>query len=233
MYVDAGDGRLGHYLMFDGYWESWVALGVRSCLEPGMTAVDIGANHGYYSLLMANAVGATGRVIAIEPQRKLAGLLRRSVLANGLHDVIDVRHVAMSDRSGNATMVIPIDFSGNGSLRKDYAELELPVVREEVPCARLDDEMADRRVDFVKIDVEGAESEVFAGMQRVIQNNARLQIGMEIEAWQPGHLNLLADLQLMSFRPHIVNYSGDLHEVSYHYLRSRAFEPMVIFRRGF
>jgi FkbM family methyltransferase len=232
MYLDGSDGRIAHHLMFDGFWESWIALGLRGCIHPGDTVVDVGANHGYYSLLMAEAVGPGGAVIALEPQQKLFALLRRTVLANGLHGVIEALQVAASDTEGEGRMSIPFDFSGNGSLRKSYEFLEERVRLEDVRCAPIDSIVGDRPVHFIKIDVEGAEADVIAGMQATLRNNPLLQIGIELEAWQPGFLELLAQLQSAGFRPHLANYSGDLHEVPYRYLRASAFEPMVIFKRG-
>jgi protein O-GlcNAc transferase len=70
---------------------------VRRWLRPGMRAVDVGASYGLYTLAMASAVGATGRVWAFEPTPAVADYLDRSVRLNGLGSV-RVCRVAVSDR---------------------------------------------------------------------------------------------------------------------------------------
>ena len=58
----ASDLMLGPRLILDGFWEAWVTLAIGRHIQPGFHCVDVGANYGYYSLVMAAAAGATGRV---------------------------------------------------------------------------------------------------------------------------------------------------------------------------
>jgi len=60
----------------DGFWESWVTVAVARHLQAGMCCVDVGANYGYYTLLMASFVGPEGRIIACEPIPSLANAYR-------------------------------------------------------------------------------------------------------------------------------------------------------------
>src|SRR6187402_1960175 len=75
MFVDPDDLGVTPRLCLDGFWESWVTAAIARALRPGAFCVDVGANHGYYTLLMADAAGPHGRVLALEPNPTLAGLL--------------------------------------------------------------------------------------------------------------------------------------------------------------
>ena len=72
VYADPNDVGLTPHLCLDGFWESWITIALARRLTPGWACIDVGANHGYYTLLMADAVESTGRVCAIEPNPQLA-----------------------------------------------------------------------------------------------------------------------------------------------------------------
>src|SRR5436853_284660 len=71
MYLDTRDTGFGSHVSLDGYWEPWITVFVARQLRPGMVAIDVGANYGYYSLLFAALVGDTGHVYAIEPNPEI------------------------------------------------------------------------------------------------------------------------------------------------------------------
>jgi predicted O-methyltransferase YrrM len=63
---------LGPRLVLDGFWEAWVTLALARYIRPGFYSVAVGANYGYYSMLMAAACGREGYVLASEPNPVLA-----------------------------------------------------------------------------------------------------------------------------------------------------------------
>jgi len=69
MVLDSSDRGLVPHLMLDGFWESWVTAWIISNLRRGEVALNIGANCGYYAVMMARQVGSGGKVVAIEPNR--------------------------------------------------------------------------------------------------------------------------------------------------------------------
>ena len=167
MYVDTRDFALAPHLMWDGFWELWITTAIARSLGPGMVAVDVGANLGYYTLLMADAVGPTGQVFAFEPNERIARLLRWSCSVNGLQDriVVDTR-AAFSTTGEQLQFFIPSEHPmnaslydpTNSSLYPGATEVARPEVGEFVNAetVRLDDVLPER-VDVVKIDAEGAE----------------------------------------------------------------------------
>jgi len=95
MFVDTRDIGLAGHLMLDGYWEMWVTEAIVSLVGEGMVVADIGANLGYFTLLMAELVGETGRVHAFEPNPQMAKLVEKSLSVNGFGSRVDVHQVAL------------------------------------------------------------------------------------------------------------------------------------------
>jgi FkbM family methyltransferase len=163
IHVDPTDYAVGHTLARTGSYEPDVSATLRSVLGQGDTFVDIGANIGWFSLLGASLVGATGRVIAIEPNPRNVALLRQSAKDNGF-DNIEVLAVALSERAG--AVALETDGS-NGRIIPVDGPPPAPVEAEFVVAGHpLDEILASAgvsRVDVVKIDVEGAEPLVLRG----------------------------------------------------------------------
>ena len=88
LFVDTRDISLTLHLLLDGDWEHWIATVVRRTVKPGMVAVDIGSNCGFYSLLIADGVGSAGRLYAFEANPRM-------------HDLIPAAKSPDSSRSGH------------------------------------------------------------------------------------------------------------------------------------
>jgi FkbM family methyltransferase len=137
--------------------------------DPGELALDVGANIGLMTSVLAFAVRGHGRVVSFEPHPLLVPLLDRNVgLWNGLgYGSVTVIPVALSDRSGVATLRMPPDFEfnrGRASLEYDYTGGHV-----NVETTTLDDLLVDQpRIGVMKIDVEGHEPRVFAGAKRLL-----------------------------------------------------------------
>jgi len=89
-----------YVLQEQGDWFEDEIRFVRAFIRPGMRAVDVGANFGVYSLTLARAVGAAGRVWAIEPGTQAAQFLARSIAANSFSQV-EVIRCALSRTDGH------------------------------------------------------------------------------------------------------------------------------------
>jgi FkbM family methyltransferase len=130
---------------------------VRRWLQPGMNAIDIGANLGIYSLPMAQLVGPRGRVIAFEPGSEPRGLLERSRTLNSIAN-LEIVAAALSDGRREGRLVFGTSSEGNA--------LGVGGAGESVAVTSLDIENGERNwpaPDFVKIDAEGEEDRVLAG----------------------------------------------------------------------
>jgi FkbM family methyltransferase len=135
---------------------------LRDLVPAGCTAIDIGANRGYYSYALSKIAG---RVEAFEPHPELARFARRK-----LGPGIPVHEVALSNREGWATLYVPqllpgVDVHYNSSLTKIYPYEKYVEFR--VPTKRLDD-FEFGRVGFIKIDAEGSDMDIVEGASRTI-----------------------------------------------------------------
>ena len=134
-------------------------------LAAGDVFADVGANHGWFSLLAAQCLRATGgRVFAFEPQTRLCGLLRASAELNRL-DNLTVIQAAVGEGPGRSTLYVPRpEQTRYGSLFPCGSRLE------EIEVVSLDDALTNPPPALVKIDVEGFEVRVLRGMRRLLSN---------------------------------------------------------------
>ena len=146
---------IGDYLRERKYYEEAGTAAVCSLLRPGDVAVDAGANIGYFSLVMQSC-GA--KVIAIEPNRQLIGLLLGNV-----GGFCDVYRCALSDVDGEAPFYLPSKWeSGWGSLAAaDKGDRSRPVT---VQTRRLDSILPEGSIRLIKMDIEGAEIPALRGL---------------------------------------------------------------------
>ena len=165
MFLHTSDRGFACHVAMDGFWESWITQFFARTLKPGMVAVDVGANYGYYTLLFGDAVTASGQVVAVEPNPRAARLLRESVLLNGMAARTRVHEVAAGPPGlTESRLFVPSGEPKNAQLVEHDGYPGGDVVT--VPVATLDALTADfARVDLVKIDAEGAEVGIIAGMQ--------------------------------------------------------------------
>jgi FkbM family methyltransferase len=128
-------------------------------LTPGSVLFDIGANFGYYSITLADALGSDCRIFAFEPFPSTYRLLRRHIEINALEDVIHAYPVALADKPGFARMAMDNRNSGAAALSDRDGEERVEVSTLDKFCA----EHAIERLDLLKVDVEGSEERLLIG----------------------------------------------------------------------
>jgi FkbM family methyltransferase len=170
--------------IYAGLYDPVETRRIRDFLRPGMTVADVGANVGYYTWLAADIVGPTGRVLAFEPGPYAYDRLQRVVRENGIGNV-ECRQVALSDHAGRGTLYVPQRSVGNynPSLTPYMSDMD-PI---EVSIERLDallDRLNVRRIDLMKVDVEGHELSVFRGAERAIRER---RIGAILSEFNEGY----------------------------------------------
>ena len=148
-------------------------------LRSGATVVDVGASIGYNTVYASRRVGRTGQVVAIEPAADNIGVLRDNIVTNGLDNVV-VREVAAGRAHEVRDFYLRGETSAVNSLFPESVYAAVTSVAQ-VQVAPLDD-LVDVDPDLVKIDVEGAELDVLAGMTRLLRRPT-LQLIVE---WHPG-----------------------------------------------
>jgi len=142
-------------------------------LKSGMICLDIGANIGYYVLLEKKLVGKEGKIIAIEPSPINFQYLKNNV---GFQDSSNVElfNFAAGDQNGNINFLIYENAANSCMVIPDGEESKWPGKVIKVPVRRIDsllDEIGINKIDFVRMDVEGYEFNIFEGMQNTIRNS--------------------------------------------------------------
>ncbi|WP_306223433.1 FkbM family methyltransferase [Bosea beijingensis] len=169
MFLDARDEGFGAHVMLDGYWEMWLTQFIARLVAPGMHVADVGANFGYYSLLMADLVGPAGRLLAVEPNPPVADALRRTLNLNGFGSRSSIVAAAAGAGEGEGRLMVPAGEPKNAALVNRTAPNEDKALVA-VPIHSLDMLLRDfPRVDFLKIDAEGAEEDIILGLNQVIE----------------------------------------------------------------
>ncbi|HEX9680186.1 MAG TPA: FkbM family methyltransferase [Anaerolineales bacterium] len=163
-----------------GTYEPQLQAAIRTFAGPSMTVYDVGANLGYTSLLLARAVGPTGKVFAFEPDPRNLNRLAGHVAANPEGARIAIVPAAAGARGGRARLRLHRSTSMGkleGAVGRDSGYLRSTSVR----LVSIDGFAAGRSrpPHLVKIDVEGAEGMVLSGMQRTL-DRARPAVLLEL-----------------------------------------------------
>ncbi len=182
--VDLRDQGVGHPIYITRSYEASETALVRQLLRPGMVFVDVGANIGYYAVLAGRRVGPAGKVLAVEPDPHNFRLLKRNIAANALRNVQAVR-VGLGDRDGVALLQCSSTNFGDhriGCSADRHHAVTRPV--ELTTFDKLLERVGVGPVDVVKMDVQGYEHHVAAGMAGALAANRRICVLTEF--WPHG-----------------------------------------------
>jgi FkbM family methyltransferase len=159
-----GDSKdlIQQWIYYFGVWEPSLTMWIRHRLKPGDTFVDVGANIGYFALLAARTVGASGRVVAIEASPAIAERLRQNVAENHADNLRTKAAAALGSRGvvrlyrGNdancGETTIDAQYGGEFECEVEGYPLQELLTPSELETARL-----------IKIDAEGAEYAILSG----------------------------------------------------------------------
>ncbi len=166
--LDRTDESMSHFYI-EGIQEPLETRLVYELVRPGNVVLDIGANIGYYTLLLSKLVGSEGKVYAFEPAPETYQLLKKNVRENRGNTLgqIYLNEVAASDHAGIGKLFINEYNKGNNRLYGSEKLRSVPI-----KLARIDDIVPKhQRIDFIKMDIEGAEVLALRGMQRMIERD--------------------------------------------------------------
>lgn len=217
MIVDTTDVGLSSHLLLDGYWEMWLTELLTDLVKPGMKVVDVGANLGYFSLLMSDLVGSTGQVHAFEPNTDLARRMMQSLAINGFDGIATVHEQALADAETDVLLVVPIDEPKNGHL----LPADHPVAGDKatetrlIRTRRLDSYSYLHDADIIKIDADTSEMTIWHGMAGILQGNRPLTIVLEfarIRYDNPG--GFIDEILSEGFTLSIITLEGGVQPIS-------------------
>ncbi|EGP92870.1 FkbM family methyltransferase [Nitrosarchaeum koreense] len=174
MYLDKQDSLC---LSINNIYEKFETDLVKQEIKKGDVVIDIGANIGYYTLIFAKLVGDTGKVFAFEPDPTNFELLRKNIEANGYKNVI-LEQKALSNKEGKVTLALSKQNTAGHHISSEQQDSKNSI---QVDAIIADNYFKnfERKINFVKMDVEGAESIVLGGMTNMLRNNAELKMMVE------------------------------------------------------
>ena len=154
---------IGRTIYYTGHWEPNFSGYLERTLRTGDGFIDVGANHGWFTLLASKLVGPEGFVVAVEANAEVFRTLTHHVESNELENVRLIN--AAASRSEGALVSIPGPDDNQGMSRVAESSEGEGVAIEAAPLDRLLSEEEIQRARFVKIDVEGWEWDVLQGME--------------------------------------------------------------------
>jgi len=149
-------------LFWLGESDRWELLHAGRMLRPGSVIFDVGANFGYYALMLAAGLRKECEVHAFEPTESTYQRLTRHIALNEM-DCVHAHRVALSDRPGSASMHGRDGNSGAAFLEPGEGQVQVTTLDEFVARRGIE------RLDLMKIDVEGLEEKVLRGGERVLR----------------------------------------------------------------
>ena len=186
MYLDSSDSLR---LSTNGVFEPYTTEVIKQNISNGDLVMDIGANIGYFTLIMAKGITENGKVFSFEPEPKNFKLLKKNVEINNYSNVI-LEKKAIGNKTGIAKLYLAdrknnIFHSGMHRIfRSDLvSQISNPV---SINIIKLDDYLQDlkfiKKIRLIKIDVEGAEFDVLKGMSKILDENKGIKIVMEFSS---------------------------------------------------
>ena len=167
MHLNLGDGGISLPLYNDGIREAAFMAIMNDTVTEGMTCIDLGANIGYATLLMLKNVGESGKVYAIEPDPNNLGLLKNNISENNFEECCELTECAMSNYDGELSF-----WQSSRPNCSSVSKTKTSTKEIRVPCYTLNTFLENRKYpNFIKMDIEGHETQVFEGALDYFTNN--------------------------------------------------------------
>jgi len=236
LFVSSLDHGMTPHLCAGRGWEGETTMALQRLVQPGMSVIDVGSNVGWFTFLFANWVGKGGRVLALEAQPATYRLLAWSLEIAGYNqgwNRPDRKPASIAQGDVTAVNVAAFD-NDNASLRITFdperpLNNHLDILGEKTApsstsvsgmmIATLAETYLNGKVDLIKIDVEGAEAQAYAGMRALFKNNPNIVVVMEVNTYrsktksvdpQPFYKTIYSDFKIVKE----IGDNGHLYDIS-------------------
>ena len=215
--VESNDRLIGPHLIMNGVYEKGLTTYLLRSVEKNSTFIDIGANIGYYTCLLGKKLRDSGRIFAFEADPKNHSILKRNMQINWIDKSnIIAENVGISDKKCELTFYRMINKPGNSSfIPQDTDSINTEMLK--LNCTSIDDYFSSipGSIDFMKIDVEGAEFSVLLGGQRTLgrQNDIKIILEWDPARWTKASVsvkNVRDLLESLGFIPHTLDSKGEV-----------------------
>ncbi|APB69347.2 FkbM family methyltransferase [Paenibacillus polymyxa] len=236
--VPSNDLSLAPDLIIDGVLESPLTRFFAKNVKKGDYVVDVGANIGYFSVLLGHLVGSEGKVYSFEANKYMYEYLLDNISINYLHDRCELFNLAVYSEDTHIPFYVSKKYMGNSSIhphsseyRKHYKE---DIEKIEIATIVLDKFFqSQKKIDYLKIDIEGGEYNAFLGMDSLIKDNIlttvifELNKGMLQSDWEP-FTDIILKLEVLGKKFYGLSDEGDLLEIEIRDLLKREGYPYVV-----
>ena len=184
--IDEKKKGIANALILFGVREEDQLMVVKNEVKRGMVVLDIGANIGYYALLLESLVGPQGKVYAYEPSSENFSFLKDNVKLNNKESIIEVFHAGVSNKVDSKKLCISEHSNSHSffenTLKPKYAANSSEPIMEKVDMVDVDTIAKGKKpINFIRMDVEGYEVKVFQGMRSFIkQSKHEIKILFEV-----------------------------------------------------
>lgn len=222
-----------------GWWERHNTRALLPLIHKGDVVVEVGANYGWYTILMAEAVGKMGKVYSYEANPDVFAPLQETLKLNADLKNIVAKNIAISDHAYTGYLVYGLENIGSGFI---LTPEQLPETFKSddnrirpIEVTTLDQELPNITANFLRMDIEGAEYFALKGGKELIARSRALILAIE---WGEEHLkrigvnenDFIAFLKEENFIPYHLHKSS-LIQVPYDFLVNRGLCDMVFSRQ--
>lgn len=234
LFCAADDLHVMPLLICHGVHEQGLTNYLIKTVKPGMRVVDVGANIGYYTVLLARLVKEKGYVAAFEPLEKHLNLLRMNLTTNYLTELqfyhIQVFPQAVGDVIGECTLQWSEGEEGGASIRGQFGTYPGEKHSVEVPCTTLDATLTGD-FDLIKIDAEGNDCRVFLGAPKTLERTRQVvfEWNQDVLGTDVGlFVNVLNYLLSLGAKLYVLDEEGNRVSVDLQYLRDTRFNGAIL-----
>jgi FkbM family methyltransferase len=176
MILPTADKGLSKEIFLHGIREANAVEVMKKELKEGMNIIDAGANIGYYVLLESQKAS---KVFAIEPNPRSFALLKRNVKINKRNNVY-LKNIAAGDKRGKIPFVLDESWNLSRVLKKGEKISNGKI--KNVKIDTLDNLFKGKKIDLIRMDVEGYELSILKGAVNLIKSNPKIKIFLEFHA---------------------------------------------------
>jgi FkbM family methyltransferase len=190
MYLDPKDLTVAPHLALDAIWEHDITAAWLKVLRPDDVVFDIGANFGPFGALAGQKTSNRAHIYFFEVNPKLLPYIRKTVAVNWLAAKSTVENLAVADKPGTMTFNVSPYYLGSASLNHDLDESsyeQFKIASEKLETVTVDAVTIDgyckqhaiKKIDLIKMDIEGFEERAYRGMRRIIKDSPHATLFIE------------------------------------------------------
>jgi len=199
---------------------------VNQIIKKNMNVIDIGSNIGLYTILLANLIGKGGKVFSFEPEPNNFRLLRKSIYANKITNVVPYE-IAIGDKKEETYLNVSSINSGDNRLNSNSIyHYKIKAKKDKLDNILL----KNSNIDFIKMDIQGGEFLALQGMKNILKQNDNLIVLFEFDTKliRKANISIHKLIEFLKFYfPFVYAYRLKLLKIEYELLLDEIYEKKI------